>query len=182
MSIRIRPRKRVYNNRFVGGFFLAIGGTMMAALFWMLIISDAREARSWPTVTGTVVTSQVMSQVDREGAATYGARVLYEYQVDDQTYQSSKITVADGTSSRSRAAEAIVDRYPTGSEITVYYNPRVPQSSLLETSVPQPLQLIFYLGLVLAGFGILIMVRALVTWLLILLGVGFAIRKTKAAG
>jgi hypothetical protein len=62
------------------------------------------------------------------------AYVLYEYEVQGQTYQSTQIKAGDRfiRSGSSRDAYQTVDQYPPGTLVTVYYDPANPAESALE--------------------------------------------------
>lgn len=78
----------------------------------------------WPTVEGEVVTSGIL------GSKAVNPRVVFSYIVDGIKYISNAKTIGDlysisfsSTGSARAAAEQIVQNYPVGKKITVYYNP-----------------------------------------------------------
>ena len=61
-------------------------------------IVEAREARNWPTTTGVIERSWVEKRaVNRAGlrTLTYRPRVDYTYEVDGQSYTSSRISLVE---------------------------------------------------------------------------------------
>jgi hypothetical protein len=72
--------------------------------------------------------------------------VLYSYQVGGRSYQGSLI--APGLEVGRTGAPARLAVYPTGSQVTVYYNPNDPSDAVLETKVPSLFWLWFALILV----------------------------------
>ena len=89
-------------------------------------------AQSWLSTTGQVVLSRV--EVSGGDTTTVSPRIVYQYQVGAQTYQSEVIRAGSqffGTTT-SRQAYDTVDRYPVGATVTVYYNPANPAAAALE--------------------------------------------------
>ncbi len=92
-----------------------------------------QSSQSWPSTTGTVIKSRVEV---RGGSNTthVDPKIVYEYQVSGQQYQADQIRV----DARHRVfqvspdAYAVVDRYPVGTSVTVYYNPDNPAEAGLE--------------------------------------------------
>ena len=89
-------------------------------------------ARNWATTTGKIITSRV--EVSGGEYTSVRPFVVYQYNVYSQDYSNSQIKAGDVhmSSYNSRAAYDKVDKYPVGSEVTVYYNPEDPQQSALE--------------------------------------------------
>jgi hypothetical protein len=101
-------------------------------------------ARSWEITSGRVLKSYVdvreSSHMDAnnvmQSSTSYDPKVLYEYDVDGKTFQGQTIRVGDSffrvSAGGSSEAQKVVDRYPEGSEVYVYYNPDNPAESALE--------------------------------------------------
>ena len=91
------------------GFFLifAVGG-----IAFMLIgyssLQKAKAAKNWPTVEGRIISSDVDSywkrDRDRGSQRMHEAKIAYEYSVDGETYESTKLSfINTSSSSRSQA-------------------------------------------------------------------------------
>jgi hypothetical protein len=117
---------------------LLIGGLM--ALFAVLTdyymlqyISDERkaerEASQWPSVNGTVLSARLVSHGSIRYRADY-PEVTYSFEVDGKTYKSKHISA--GGEMGGVTAEGVLARYPVGSQVTVYYNPKKPNNAVLE--------------------------------------------------
>ena len=89
-------------------------------------------AQSWISTRGQVVLSRV--EVSGGETTTVSPRVVYQYQVGAQTYQSEVIRAGSQffNVTNSRMAYDTVDRYPVGATVTVYYNPANPAEAALE--------------------------------------------------
>lgn len=89
-------------------------------------------AQAWLSTSGTVIKSRVeVSGGDHTSVSPF---VLYEYTVEGQTYQASQIKAGDMHFAirQHRAAYDIVDKYPVGASVTVYYDPANPALAALE--------------------------------------------------
>ncbi|MCA9919076.1 MAG: DUF3592 domain-containing protein [Anaerolineales bacterium] len=158
MTIQIR-RKRQINNPFIGGLFMIVIGLGLTLILANTVLKDGRASQDWPTTTGTVTTSELHTQRSGDGYS-YSPRIVYEYVVNDETLVSSRVTVADGSSSRPDGAQETVDRYPVGAEVTVYYDTAVPTQSLLEAGTPTVVTWLYRAGWAFAVIGGLVLVRS----------------------
>ena len=111
-------------------------------------VNRAKRARaatsSWQAVPGRITSSELVNRVGgKPGSMTSSnmrAVVWYEYFVDGQRYSNNVVDVGDevlregnphfSAFTRVRAFEG-VQRYPTGSDVTVYVDPQDPRRSCL---------------------------------------------------
>lgn len=108
---------------------------------------QAREARSWPQVSGKVVTSVAelrevrVSDDQREDGYRMERRnfanVTYEYSVNGRKLSCSRISIGEDRGNF-QVAEKLA-KYPAGSIVMVYYNPRHPDQAVLERDLPKGL-------------------------------------------
>lgn len=91
-----------------------------------------REAQTWQTVRGKIVTSRV--EVSGTEYTTVSPRIVYTYTVNGIEYQSRQVRIGDQilTLYAGREPYDLVDRYPVGAEVEVYYNPEKPEQASLE--------------------------------------------------
>jgi hypothetical protein len=127
----------------LGGTIVAITTTPFILILAVVILSMARSARKgsasnrWPSTSGRILMSDVYSHrsLNSNGTHTeiYTPKIQYEYTAEGQRYQSDQLSysMVDGTSAESWA-ENIVDKYPQGSTVQVYYNPSKPSEAVLE--------------------------------------------------
>ena len=89
-------------------------------------------ARNWASTTGKITKSRV--EVTGGERATISPHIVFEYNVYGRDYSGSQIKAGDvhWASYTSRAAYDVVDKYPVGSEVTVFYDPENPEQSALE--------------------------------------------------
>src|SRR5512139_1592876 len=106
---------------------------------------QAREARSWPQTSGKIVTSVAevrevkVSDDDREDGFRLESRnfanVTYEYSVNGRKLSCNRISIGEDHGNF-QVAEKLA-KYPAGSVVTVYYNPRHPDQAVLERDLPK---------------------------------------------
>jgi hypothetical protein len=90
--------------------------------------------KSWTKTTAIVVTSEVKKGTSSKGSPKYSPEITYYYQIGAMEYTSKKYssTTARGTS---QWARQVVDKYPSGAEVAVYYNPKKVNESVLATGL-----------------------------------------------
>ena len=115
---------------------LIIGGTGLALLFVSIrYYLQARASLTWPSVFGTIVSSIVTTSRGSEGETFYQASITYSYDVNDRTYQATRVKIGKQNvywSGGESLAQSVVNKYPSGKKINVYYNPNAPENAVLE--------------------------------------------------
>lgn len=128
----------------IAGFVVAVYGTPEVLL--------ARKSGNWPTVPGTVVSSDVDSSHVGRGRTKYWPEVEYEYLVDGELFEGNRIShihirlIGTFLGGATRTA----DHYRLGREVKVAYDPDNPASSVLEPGFDPKV-------LVIPGFGSVMM-------------------------
>jgi hypothetical protein len=126
---------------------------MLLAPLGLLLIAatiktwQVREARDWPQVAGKVVTSVAevreveVSDDEREEGFRLESRnfanVTYEYAVGGRKLRCNRISIGEDLGNF-QVAEKLA-KYPAGSIVTVYHNPRHPEQAVLEREMPKGL-------------------------------------------
>ncbi len=89
-------------------------------------------SQSWHQTTGVVITSRV--EVSGGETTSVSPRVIFQYVVGAQTYQSDQIRAGDHLLKVSSSGDAYntVDKYPVGAQVVVFYNPAQPAQACLE--------------------------------------------------
>ncbi|MGE5251014.1 MAG: DUF3592 domain-containing protein [Bacteroidota bacterium] len=115
------------------GLFLAV----INAVLLITLLSMRRkmsQVSGWPSTRGVVMTSALESRASTEGGYLNYPVVRYSYQVGAQAFQGTRIAL--GPEVGGPGARHVIERYPAGSPVDVYYNPSDPADALLEKSVP----------------------------------------------
>jgi hypothetical protein len=109
-------------------------------------------ARNWPAVTCAVLSSEVRSHRGDHGS-TYSVDILYSYHIDGREYKANRYGFMGGSSSGYSGKQAIVSRYPPGTQTACYVDPNDPTNAVLERGFT-PIMLIGLLPLAFVGFGV----------------------------
>lgn len=135
------------------------GGAVL--FFWGIpTIQNAFASKSWPSVQGVITTSQFITDTDSDGT-TYKADIGYEYVVDGQTQNGSKVGFGDYGSSNASHARSIVNKYPPGEKVSVYYNPNQLETAVLEPGVGLGSFLTGGIGLLFFVLGLIMMFQSI---------------------
>jgi len=116
-----------------GGWLIYLAGNVVSSCV------HGHLSRNWPTVNGKVVDSGVESSVE---TGTHGVlhtscrpMIKYEYEVSGVSHAGNNWAFHTLWSTDTAWAESIIQKYPTGSQVTVYYDPANPDRSVLEPGV-----------------------------------------------
>jgi hypothetical protein len=93
----------------------------------------AEGVAGWAQTVGTVLSTTI--QIRRLGQTRAEIpMVIYSYEVDGRPYQSHRVRAGDDTGRLPvvTSASTTLDRYPVGSNVTVYYDPHDPANAALE--------------------------------------------------
>jgi len=129
--------------------------TTRSWLSWLVIVACALLAASntidiaqtvqsarWPSVTGEIIASYdrlemvgVNIGVSRNRPVHLKRlRLTYSYEVDGRKYEGSRVSMlADYVNAPTRRD---VEKYATGHQVTVHYDPQAPTTAVVDTSLP----------------------------------------------
>ena len=133
-----------------------------------------KDSKNWPTVQGTVISSQSLRDSSRIKGGGYThyhtVDVTYKYLVNGSSYQSNVFVFGVPKSfSDSAEAQRVVAAHPVNGNVTVYYDPADPGRSCLEPgTVPKQFGLITLMS---GGF--------LLVGLLLLMSGGFSVARSR---
>jgi hypothetical protein len=88
----------------------------------------------WPTTNGVVTASTVDTHIPRNPRydPDYLPRVIFAYAVDGRTYRGERLWPGRAVFGTYNEARRVVERYPRGQPVTVYYDPDDPATAVLE--------------------------------------------------
>jgi Protein of unknown function (DUF3592) len=130
-----------------GVIFMIVVGAMFPTVIIVAVVVkliEVRKASRWPATKGTVINSIVQAIKKNPTDPDYDSSdtevfnqplVEYEYTVNGRKLRGSRITIGDKTSGYE--LESILDRYPVGTTVTVYYDPANPKNAVLERDLPK---------------------------------------------
>jgi hypothetical protein len=140
IEARLSPQEKAYSR--TSRYSIILGLILVASSFvWLYLAAFALittyQAKSWQKTLGVVVKASYnleLSSIDRQHG--YYVFISYQYNVEGVTYSSDDIGLTrrfEFVQSQSQA-EDIVDSYPPGTEVWVFYNPLHPTQSALDPS------------------------------------------------
>ena len=145
---QLSPGMRIYMTK-VFPVLLVLAGA------WLLyyggrILLRADQSKTWPATEGVIKDSSVVPH-----GKSYGAKVMYDYTVSEKSFSGRRIAFGSYNTSRSDA-QKIVDGYPKGKIVSVYYDPNNPQACVLEAGIKGQAWVRPGIGLFMAAAGILL--------------------------
>jgi hypothetical protein len=118
-------------------------------------------SRGWTRTTGRIVVSQVeeLPGPVEQGYPQYRPRIRYRFSVGSHDYEGRETAVGStNASSDAAAVRREAERFPAGSEVTVFYDPADPRRAVLEPGAPR-LAPLFLFGLALLAGGLYLLSR-----------------------
>ena len=113
---------------------------IVIAVFGLLLYRNSKKstaekqaAQSWPSTEGTVLSSSLEWHRSADDSDEQVAVVLYQYAVNGKSYQGQTIRAGERFMRVRLPGDnrAIVERYPAGRNVTVYYDPSKPEDAAL---------------------------------------------------
>ena len=96
------------------------------AAFYYMIVTKSRKVENWPSVTGTITTSRHHTGSGLKTRS--GVWIEYSYDVNGQQYKCQEIE--PGFDLHFSTTD-LLQHYPLGAAVTVYYDPQNPQDAVL---------------------------------------------------
>jgi hypothetical protein len=144
------------------GVVFTIVGYFVAFHFGKPILDNAKASTQWPKVDGVIASSEVAKSKDSDGDTMYSAEVVYKYEVEGRKLESDNVFFGGDYSSSSRSdASGTVNRYPTGKEVEVYYDPDDPSKAVLEPGAKWMSYMVYGIGMVFFVVGLLVVIGPL---------------------
>ena len=112
-----------------------------------IVIRNASISAGWPAAQGEITSSYVSESTDEDGT-TYSAEIEFKYVVNDRWLTADVVNFGEYGSSNMSHAGDIVDKYPVGKVVNVYYNPDHAETAVLEPGVTWSSYFILLMGIV----------------------------------
>ncbi|HUI97865.1 MAG TPA: DUF3592 domain-containing protein [Xanthobacteraceae bacterium] len=133
-----------------GVLLLLAAGCALGILHWL---AKAFTMSRWPTVKGTITSSWDVLD---------GERIKYAYAVGGRRYVGHMVALSGGGASTFDATpQELVEKYPPGAEVTVYYNPTHCATAVLEPRSMKNAGISILFTVAFASFGLLFLAAAL---------------------
>jgi hypothetical protein len=102
-----------------------VGGLAITVWGW-IIMTKAKKMQSWPTTKGIIKESRPEAEYN-----DLLPHIAFSYQVANNQYNTT-FMFPEGTHPSQQFSQAYLDKYPVGTEVTVYFNPDHPETATLE--------------------------------------------------
>lgn len=132
----------------IGGFIVA--GAVITACGWRAF-QRGKQTGHWPAVSGEISETRLASEEN-----DLLPDIRYSYTIDAQRYEG-RLEFPPGTVPMPGFAQEQLNKYPLGSEVTVYYNPLQPGQATLEPGRAGDDWLILAVGIGFTAIGVLAM-------------------------
>ena len=124
---------------FIIGFLLLFPALILFAGIYKYM--QVSQAARWPSAQGVVIASGTEAREVKSGGADQDdtelrtfAMIVYEFTVAGRKYQGSRVSIGEDLGTF-EVAETLA-KYPKGTAVTVFYNPRKPAEAVLERDLP----------------------------------------------
>ena len=158
------------------GVVLLLG--LVAMFYGNRIVKETMELEAWSSTKGEIVVSKLKKSnwrentpsvgtrgVKQEMESRYTAQVEYEYQVQDEFYTGSEIRLIMPMHRTPEEVQPLLDLYPKGKRVTVYYDMEDPAKSVLESVLDEDTYTLFYMGIMWSAvWGMVLLVAAIVVY------------------
>lgn len=139
--------------------FLLIGSYCVAWTFKQS--RKSQQCKHWPSVQGKILDSRFIEarpQHDESDSLEF----FYQYQVNGKNYTGSAINLFElALGLKGEELRQLTEQFPSGHEVTVYFNSEAPQESVLLPLDTRGRSSLLGLGLVCIGAGLLILLVTL---------------------
>ena len=125
--------------------FFVIGAGMM--IWGGIVIRNASVSSGWPTTQGKITSSTIGVSTDEDGS-TYHADINYQYVINDHWITADIVNFGEYGSDDPDHAGDIVDKYPVGKVVSVYYDPERPKTAVLEPGLTWSSYFILIMGII----------------------------------
>ena len=125
------------------------------------------DSQFWPEGEAKVVAAEVERIVRRDEDSrtiTFLPRVAYTYSVEGLEYHGDQIGFGKFEFSAANKADAIVDHFPVGHTVKVFYNPLDPKESVLERTIYRPSS--YFISGIIFILVMLVMIGMLIFWVI----------------
>ena len=136
-------------------FNLSVG--LLLALYNLWLIIKAKSTKNWDKTDGTITNSELVDYTSAgEANSTFKPKIEYTYFLNGNEYKSKRIYFGSHimTSYNKRHSQKLVEKYPKGTKVIVYYDRLNEKESVLETGIKSQIIIGLILGIIITGIGL----------------------------
>ena len=152
IDLFMQVKEYLIMKNFAGAICLIMG--LMALINGLLMVLKGLKSRWWSLVVGTITSSKVESRASfasERNEMVSQAEIVYEYFINDVKHLSNRVVIGGKVR---MTPEAIVEKYPLGSKVDVYYNLKSPEQSVLEPGVGFVGFIFIFFGSIFSSMGL----------------------------
>jgi len=116
-------------------------------------ISFAMKSENWPTTEANILNVDI-EKVSMKAGYQYEIKILYEYYIENKRYISNRYSFGESETSDKYKIEKLVNKLKGQKNITVFYNPNDPNTSVIETGMQWRHWKILFFSVLFLGLGI----------------------------
>lgn len=114
----------------LGIFFILVS---LPFTFWVyMTIKTVVDSRLWKPIQGKITTSHLVRNKDCNGLPGYHYMIAFEYEFNGQEYIGDEVRIGGFRYFSKARAQKMLEKYPVGKTVTVFYDPDYPDCSVLE--------------------------------------------------
>lgn len=132
------------------GWLVFLGILTLYSCFVLPQYFKAMESGLWPQAKGVVTTSHLEVGYFKQMKGYYGV-IEYNYCVGKTSFHGTRLSFNMVHLAVEDAWKPVVDSYPVGKQVTVYYDPKNPGLAVLEPGLHDEMRDMFVLALILIG-------------------------------
>lgn len=142
------------------GIIFIVGGWLLYVHVGVPLAEEAKASETWPAIQGEITYSDIRES-ESDGTTMYSAEINYYFTVENKSYSGNRISLTSGNSSTSSLREVKKDlqKYPVGADVTIYYDPELPNNAVLEPGADLFTYLIKYGPLFMCLIGALMLLK-----------------------
>jgi hypothetical protein len=124
---------------------LLASGMLLPCLFLPRYLR-AKQSAQWPQAKGVITVSRLEVSYYRQRKA-FRALIQYRYRVGDTSYSSAQLSFNKYHAAPSAAWQGVLDTYPVGKPVDVFYDPQNPAFAILEPGLNEGLGFAYHMVL-----------------------------------
>lgn len=115
---------------------------IVVVLYFILVsIPKAIETQNWSSATGEIVDNKIVESTHtnrkHQRIKVLSVEVSYEYTANGQPYTGTVKKLAERENNSKALHDYLLQQYPIGSSLSVFYNPEKPNQSTIQKGLPE---------------------------------------------
>ncbi len=147
--------RRKLDYRKLVGYLLLVAGITLSSWLGRSVILGVNTG-DWATTEGLIYQSEVSyttSHPSDKRQKFYRSHLEYRYRIDRKAFAGTRVYRTDLPYLSEQDAETLIEKYPTGTPVTIYYDKNDPTQAVLQTGNPPTLWLLLGTSLLFAALG-----------------------------